>query len=243
MSGDRLVLTVNFEKMRLDAGGRLLDIGCGAGRHAFEAMAHAQRVVAVDADNASLASVRGLMGALAAEGKVQRGGSGSVVNADALRLPFLDASFDRVVAAEVLEHVPADRKAIAEIHRVLRPGGLLAVTVPRFGPELVNWALSDTYHSVKGGHVRIYLRSTLIGRLAEVGFEPVALHHAHSLHSPYWWLRCFVGPNRESHPLVRAYHRFLVWDIVDRPAITRTLGRLLDPFIGKSLVVYLEKTI
>lgn len=235
------MLTVNFKKMRLDPGQRLLDIGCGAGRHAFEAMLQAQKVVAVDADSASLESVRGLMGALAMENKVPPGGSGSVVNADATRLPFLDASFDRVVAAEVLEHVAADRNAIAEICRVLRPGGLLAVTVPRFGPELMNWMLSDSYHNVQGGHVRIYLKSTLLRRLDEAGLRPVALHHAHSLHSPYWWLRCFVGPSRESHPLVRAYHRFLVWDIVERPAITRVLGQLLDPFIGKSLVVYLEK--
>ncbi|MHB8290185.1 MAG: class I SAM-dependent methyltransferase [Acidimicrobiales bacterium] len=235
------MLTVDFERMRLGPGERLLDMGCGGGRHAFEAMCRGQRVVAVDADRTALTEVRGMMGALAAEDRVLQGGSGSVVNADALRLPFLDGSFDRIVAAEVLEHVPADTKAMAEIHRVLRPGGLLAVTVPRFGPELVNWALSDSYHSVKGGHVRIYPRSTLIGRLAEVGFEPVALHHAHSLHSPYWWLRCFVGPGREDHPLVKAYHRFLVWDIVDRPFITRAIGRLLDPFIGKSLVVYLEK--
>jgi hypothetical protein len=47
---------------------------------------------------------------------------------------------------------------------VLRPGGLIAVTVPRYGPELINWALSDEYHNVPGGHVRIYRRSTLRGR-------------------------------------------------------------------------------
>ncbi|MFI5427919.1 hypothetical protein [Aeromicrobium sp. UC242_57] len=35
--------------------------------------------------------------------------------------------------------------------------------------------------------------------------------HAHALHSPYWWLKCAVGVNREQHPLVRAYHRPLVW--------------------------------
>ena len=40
---------------------------------------------------------------------------------------------------------------------------------------------------------------------------------------------------------VRAYHRLLVWDLTERPWLTRTAERLLDPVIGKSLVVYAEK--
>ncbi len=43
------------------------------------------------------------------------------------------------------------------------------------------------------------------------------------------------------HPLVRAYHRLLVWDMMSRPWLTRALERVLDPVIGKSLVVYLRK--
>src|SRR3712207_8881866 len=51
-----------------------------------------------------------------------------------------DASVDRVIASEVLEHIPDDARAMAEIARVLKPGGTVAVTVPRFGPERVCWA-------------------------------------------------------------------------------------------------------
>ena len=76
-----------------------------------------------------------------------------------LRLPFADGTFDRVIASEVLEHIPDDAAAMAELARVLRPGGTMAVTVPRCGPEVVNWVLSDEYHDVPGGHVRIYRRS------------------------------------------------------------------------------------
>ena len=50
-----------------------------------------------------------------------------------------------------------------------------------------------------------------------------------------------MGVDRSGHPLVRAYHSVLVWDIVKRPALTRVAGRVLDPLIGKSLVVYLRK--
>jgi len=128
-----------------------------------------------------------------------------------------------------------------ELARVLKPGGAMAVTVPRCAPETVNWALSDEYHDTPGGHVRIYRRSTLERRLVSAGLEPTGHGHAHGLHSPYWWLRCLVGVSNDAHPAVAAYHKVLVWDIVKSPFVTRAADRLLSPLIGKSLVVYLSK--
>jgi hypothetical protein len=130
---------------------------------------------------------------------------------------------------------------MAELSRVLRPGGTMAVTVPRWWPELLSWALSDEYHSRPGGHIRIYRRSVLVERLRRAGLEPYAHHHAHALHAPYWWLRAAVGVDREDHPLVRAYHRLLVWDITARPAVTRLVEAILNPVLGKSVVVYVKK--
>jgi SAM-dependent methyltransferase len=163
------------------------------------------------------------------------------VQGDALALPFGDGSFDRIIASEVLEHIPADEVAMAELARVLRPGGTMAVTVPRAGPEFVNWALSDEYHSVPGGHVRIYRRAELVKRLEGTGLRAVGHHHAHGLHAPYWWLKCLVGTTNDTHPAVSAYHRLLVWDIEKAPRVTRCTERLLNPLVGKSLVVYLVK--
>ena len=91
---------------------------------------------------------------------------------------------------------------MAELARVLCPGGTMAVTVPRCGPEFVNWALSDEYHNVPGGHVRIYRQSQLRGRLESTGLRFTGSHHAHGLHAPYWWLRCLVGPTNDDHPAV-----------------------------------------
>jgi SAM-dependent methyltransferase len=163
---------------------------------------------------------------------------GAAVTGDALHLPFPDGAFDRVVAAEVLEHIPPDTAAIGELVRVLRPGGTIAVTVPRWGPELVNWALSDEYHTVEGGHVRIYRRGVLESRLRAAGLRLTGHHHAHALHSPYWWLKCAVGVGNDEHPLVKAYHRMLVWDITSAPPVTRIADRLLNPVLGKSVVLY-----
>ena len=82
-------------------------------------------------------------------------------NADALALPFPDATFDRIIASEVLEHIWADELAISELVRILRPGGRLAVTVPTRFPERVCWALDRNYHDVPGGHIRIYRQRDL----------------------------------------------------------------------------------
>jgi SAM-dependent methyltransferase len=169
------------------------------------------------------------------------GGPGWAVNGDALHLPFPDGAFDRVIAAEVLEHIPADAAAIGELARVVRPGGTLAVTVPRWGPELANWIASDVYHLVPGGHVRIYRERELGGRLRAAGLRVTGKGYAHALHSPYWLLRCLVGLDRDDHPLVRAYHQLLVWDIERAPVIsvaTRLADAALNPVIGKSMVLY-----
>jgi SAM-dependent methyltransferase len=219
----------------------VLDMGCGSGRHAFALYRRGADVVALDRSAPDLVEVEHMFEAMRLEGEVPAGARARAVRGDAYALPFDDDSFDAVIAAEVLEHLPDDERAMAELVRVLRPGGQIAVTVPRWGPEKVCWALSDAYHEVEGGHVRIYRGDELTGRLVRAGLEPLGTSHTHGLHAPYWWLKCAVGVDDADHPLVRAYHRLLVWDMVRRPLLTRALERVLDPVIGKSLVVYLRK--
>ena len=235
------MLTVNYDKLGVQVGDRLLDLGCGFGRHAFEAARRGAAVVALDAGAEEVSQVRGTLGAMVEAGELSADHPATAVQGNALALPFADGSFDRVIASEVLEHIPDDVAAMKELARVLRPGGTMAVTVPRCGPEAISWALSDEYHDNPGGHVRIYRRSTLERRLASAGLQPTGFHHAHGLHSPYWWLRCVVGPSNDTHPAVAAYHKVLVWDIVKAPFVTRAADRMLSPLIGKSLVIYLNK--
>ena len=235
------MLTVDFARFPVGPGDRVLDMGCGGGRHAFALYRRGADVVALDMDAAELKDVSAMFGAMALEGEAPEGATAAALRGTAYGLPFADASFDRIIAAEVLEHLPDDRRAMAELFRVLKPGGIIAVTVPRWGPELVCWALSSAYHEVEGGHVRIYRGTELLRRLTGVGFEPVDQHHTHALHAPYWWLKCAVGVDDGDHPLVKAYHRLLVWDLMKAPKVTRLAEKALDPVLGKSLVVYLRK--
>lgn len=238
------MLTVDFDRLGLLPGDRVLDMGCGAGRHAFEMYRRGGDVIAFDQDGDELAGVLEIFGAMRDQGEVPLGAEADIKQGDALAMPFADDEFDRIVASEVLEHIPDDETAIAELVRVLRPGGTIAVTVPRWLPEKICWALSDQYHEVEGGHVRIYTGDELVGKLRAAGLEYLGKDHAHGLHSPYWWIKCAVGVDNDQHPLVKAYHEVLVWDIMKRPGysrVTRLAERALNPLIGKSMVLYLRK--
>lgn len=120
--------------------GRALDIGAAAGGNTRVLRRHGWDATALEysEDGARLARERGL----------------PVVRADALQLPFADASLDLVVAFDVLEHIPDDHRAVQEIHRVLRAGSTALIAVPA-DPRL--WSA----HDGAVGHVRRYTRESL----------------------------------------------------------------------------------
>jgi SAM-dependent methyltransferase len=220
-----------------------LDAGAGFGRHAFEAARKGATVFALDWAQEEVVGTRNTFGAMIEAREIPDVTYGGALRGDATRLPFADGTFDVVVTSEVLEHIQDDVTAISELHRVLKPGGTLGVTVPTWWPEKINWMLSDEYHAPKspGGHVRIYSATELKAKLRSAGLDVFASHHAHALHSPYWWLKCAVGPANNDHPMVSRYRRFLEWDIMTAPRSTRLAERVLSPVLGKSLIVYSRK--
>lgn len=235
------MLTVDFDRLRVGARTRFIDVGAGAGRHSYEALRRGADVTAFDLDEVELKGVDEMFEAMRVEGQVPRSGRGAVQAGTILDMPYADASFDVVLASEILEHVPEDEQAISELVRILAPGGTLAVTVPRFWPEKVCWMLSDEYHANEGGHIRIYKASELDAKLRAEGLVHTHTHHAHGLHAPYWWIKCAVGVERDQHPAVRAYHQLLVWDMMKAPRTTRVAEKLLDPVLGKSVALYYTK--
>lgn len=239
------MLTVRFDTLGLRPGEAFLDAGAGFGRHAYEAARRGARVTALDWAADEVETMRAMFLAMIEQGEIAVDSFTGVMRGDATRLPFPDGTFDRIVTSEVLEHIQDDVSAIAEFERVLKPGGTLAVTVPTWYPEKINWMLSDEYHAPKspGGHVRIYSATELKAKLRTAGLRVRGSHRAHALHSPYWWLKCAVGPRRDDHPLVSRYRRFLEWDIIEQPSVTRVAERVLSPVLGKSYIVYATKQV
>ncbi len=235
------MITVDFKRLNVKPGYRILDIGCGNGRHTGAA-SDLKETMTVGADlkfkDLKIAAERlkwhdGMLN--------YRSGSWSLSAADITALPFADQSFDLVICSEVLEHIPDDQRAMHEILRVLKPGHDLVVSVPRYWPEQICWALSVQYRNAEGGHIRIYSRRQLEALIGRNGAAVWASHFAHALHTPYWWLKCLTGVNRDDISLIKLYHRFLTWDLMQKPLMTRWLERCLNPMIGKSLVLYVRK--
>jgi SAM-dependent methyltransferase len=239
------MLTIRFDRLGLQPGDLVLDVGAGFGRHCFEVARRGGRVVALDYAADEVVGSRATLAAMVEAGEIPVERYVGVLRGDATNLSFPDNTFDRVITSEVLEHIQNDVGAIAEMVRVLKPGGTFAGTVPSWLPEKINWMLSDEYHAPKsvGGHVRIYSETELKAKLRAAGLEVTGSHHAHALHSPYWWLKCAVGPRREDHRGVNAYKKFLEWDIIKQPRSTRLAERMLSPVLGKSLAVYATKPV
>ena len=237
------MLTIRFDRLPITNDTLFLDAGAGFGRHAYEAARRGATVVALDYGHDEVTGTRNTFAAMAMAGEIDSARFGGAIRGDATRLPFANESFDCVVTSEVLEHIHDDVAALSELVRVLKPGGTFAATVPSWLPEKINWMLSEEYHApfVVGGHVRIYTTDELRAKISEQGLRISSQHRSHGLHSPYWWLRCAVGPANDSHPLVRPYKKLLEWDIMRAPFATRALDAALSPMIGKSYVVYADK--
>jgi SAM-dependent methyltransferase len=239
------LLTIRFDQLGVRSGDLVLDAGAGFGRHAFALAREGANVVALDYALGEIESTRATFAAMAEAGEIADERFAGGLRGDATRLPFADSSFDRVITSEVLEHIQADTAAITEFVRVLKPGGTFAATVPTWLPEKINWMLSDEYHAPKavGGHVRIYTATELKAKLRSAGLAITGSHHAHALHSPYWWLKCAVGVRRDDHRLVQAYKRLLEWEITKQPRGMRAVERAVSPVLGKSYIVYAEKAV
>ena len=135
------MLTIELDRLALKPGAKILDVGCGEGRHVQHTLRY-PKVTAVGLDlgeqevrvtSQRLDEMRAIdfeMG-----GAVDDPGPAASIRGSSYELPFADGEFDCVIISEVMEHLDEDERALAEVSRVLRPGGTLAVSVPREGPE------------------------------------------------------------------------------------------------------------
>jgi len=237
------MLTARFKHLALSPGDRVLDLGCGEGRHVHGLYIQGGlQIDGVDLDEPSLQKALDGFKDLPPR---EPGDEGTVnfSTGDATALDFPDDTFDAIICSEVLEHLPDYDAALQEIRRVLKPDGRLCISVPHAWPERICWQLApgpDGYPYQPGGHIRIFDEVDLKASVERRGFRMFRRHHAHGLHAPLWWLKCAFWERRDDHPWVKAYHGFLVWDLMKKPLLTRALDVILSPFMGKSLVMYFD---
>jgi SAM-dependent methyltransferase len=231
-----VLLTVDLARLELRPGDLLLDAGCGEGRHCFGALERGARVVGLDLDRDALGRGSGPLRARAKE----LDSFGAMIHGNAFRLPFRDATFDRVICSEVMEHVHDWKGAARELARVVKPDGKVAITIPTATSEHLYLRLGDDYFESPGGHIRIFRPRTLARGLAEVGLDTTGVGFAHALHTPYWALRSIAGlPKADESRLVRGYRTFLIRATQSR--VVDRLEKLLDFVCPKSVVLYTEK--
>jgi len=109
------------------AGLQILEVACGRGGFVRELARAGARMVGCDF---SFSALRVGKSKLDENGLKKLGGR--LVQGDAQKLPFADASFDIVISCETIEHVPDAQSAVREMYRVARPGGRLFLTTPNY---------------------------------------------------------------------------------------------------------------
>jgi SAM-dependent methyltransferase len=148
--GRRRVVRAVLDELSLPPGAQVLDAGCGSGRMLEELEDYGQVFgIELDPEALDVALSRGV-------GQVRAG--------RLEQLPWGDDTFDLITCLDVIEHTPDDRRALAELRRVSRPGGWLLLTVPAYQAL---WSL----HDIANHHYRRYSRRSLRLAAVEVGWH------------------------------------------------------------------------
>jgi len=179
----------------------------------------------------------GKSGAMTVKCDARRGISGRHILDVAFRLaPRINAAGRMDVASDIIEHVDDDARALAEIARVLRPGGTVLITVPAF-PSL--WGFQDEV----GHHKRRYRMEPLVSRIEAAGLSLSArFHFNYLLFGPIWlarqlmkrWKHSYSSEGQINTPLMnRIFSRVFDFD-------TMTASRISPPF-GVSILAIARK--
>jgi len=231
---------IDPEQLDFNPEARLLDVGCGTGRHLLELSRFPGLLIGLDTSKEDLHKTEYLFLLTARQRPVVA--SVRMVQGVGEYLPFPDEFFEQVICTETLEHVPDDRAVLRELVRVLRPNGVLAISVPDEYSERLLWRLSPRYRNTPGGHVRIYRRKELRRLLQESGIEPFSVEYRHSLEAIRWLVHSVIDkewgkPGRIS--------RAIRW-LLDRPShrnwrLLAGCDALGNRILPKSIVVYGRK--
>jgi len=219
---------------------RVIDLGCGTGRHVLELAKSPGIILGADISRHDLRIGRFLLEIMRRDGDVRA--KVHWLQTAGERLPFVDGAFDRVICTETLEHVDDDAVLARELARVLKPGGILAVSVPDQYSENVFWKLSTNYRTHVGGHVRIYRRGQIVDLLRNAGLRPYAVRYRHALETVYWLSHvAFWSDWGKQGPITRTFRRLLDSQKARKSRIVTAIDDIGNRILPKSIVVYSRK--
>jgi SAM-dependent methyltransferase len=231
------MLTIDFRKLSPQSGDLILDAGCGEGRHVFACLNRPCTILGLDLNQHSLLKARYILESLKQKNEIKA--RYLLIRGDVLRFPFPDEIFDRIICSEVMEHFWDEKPLFAELTRVLKKGGRIAISVPTLVTEYIYGQLSKEYFRTPGGHVRKVIPQALAKAMAAHNLQVYAIGFAHAFHSPYWMLRCLCGLHQEKARVPLLYRKFLLLALFSPPL--RFLEKIGNYFLPKSIILYGQK--
>ena len=103
------------------------------------------------------------------------------------------------------------------------------------------WILHFVKSNILGGHLRVFNQYKLVSEIKNSGFKFLSSEKFHSIHSPYWWLRCLFWKSQETNFLVKIYKKLLEYHILKKPLFLDIIDKSLNPIMGKRFAMYFEK--
>ncbi len=220
-----------FKSLDLRGDEKVLDAGCGRGFYVkvLKTIWPNLKIFGVDIDNRYLLQAK----------RISRGLNVKFLKSSVLHLPFRDAFFDRIIASEILEHIEDDEKAISEIYRVLKPGGLVIVTVPNknypFLWDPLNWILERVFGfhvpsniwwlaGIWADHIRLYDGDLLTNKLIKAGFRIRKVIKTTYFCFPFSHFILYgLGKNLVELGLMKDFDRFSFGDTEDTSSLSKIL--------------------
>jgi ubiquinone/menaquinone biosynthesis C-methylase UbiE len=205
-----------IENINPKDGEKILDLGCGTGYYLFllSNLSLKLQLTGLDNDKRALE-----------EAKASLSKSISYILSDSHKLPFKNNTFDKIIASEVLEHLRDDQKAIQEVYRILKPGGVFVISTPSinypFFWDPINWLTqrilrthikSGFFSGIWYGHVRLYKKEELESKFIRAGFKILS-----SSELTYWCLPF-------NHYLVNLIAR-LLYDVKISSSVVESLSK------------------
>jgi len=228
---------INFDLLNLNQQSKILDVGCGTGTILIPLWENGYQAIGVDPQLDELFKVLDNSDSLA-KFKV------FVTCARGEDLPFDSNIFDIVTCSEVLEHVQSPELILSEIHRVLKPGGTLCITVPGYLTERIFGLMHPKWFEYSG-HKNIFRKGKLVSMLRDCGFEPFSLKGKRGFYTYFWFFHCLVrtkynclGQPLEHRRLTNLLFSF--WRLLEKLMLKPYLEGILNRFLPKSILIYCE---